>query len=114
MHQYYDLLLPLQVSVNTTHKTYNCRKENAKKKANKKDLEASASASTADNANDDNQESVLQAIQSMKQSEELQIQIGQIWTQLRGGVDKINKLMEATECLSWRLRLVVAQMCFNQ
>lgn len=33
----------------------------------------------------------------MKQSEELQIQIGQIWSQLRGGVDKIMNLMEATE-----------------
>lgn len=66
------------------------------RKANKPDLEASASASTADNANDDNQESVLQAIQSMKQvlvakmeekataqSEEFRFQIGQIQTELR-------------------------------
>lgn len=80
------------------------------KKANKPDLEASASTSTADDANDDNQESVLQAIQSMKQvlvakmeekapaqSEELRFQIGQIQTELRSAVDKINERMKATE-----------------
>lgn len=70
------------------------------KKANKPDLEASAS--TTDDANDDKQESVLLAIQSVKQvllakmdekataqSVELRTQIGQFQTELRGAVDKI-------------------------
>lgn len=72
--------------------------------------EANANASTADDANKDNQQEVLLAIQSLKQdlmakmeekataqSAELWSQIGQIQTELRCVLDQANKQMEVAE-----------------
>ncbi|XP_049889985.1 uncharacterized protein LOC126383499 [Epinephelus moara] len=82
------------------------------RQGNKSESEANAnvSASAADDANDDNQQTVLLAIESLKQdlmakmeekataqSAELRSQIGQIQTELRCAVEQVDKRMEAAE-----------------
>ena len=84
------------------------------RQGNKSELEANAnanaSASSPDDTNDDSQQAVLLAIESLKQdltakmeekataqSAELRSQVGQIQTELRCAVEQVDKRMEAAE-----------------